>query len=99
MKNSTKKRKRKTFCLNKKNLRKKCKQTCKKRHRRQNNKKIQYGCKKSMKGGSMGIGFIDSFRYAVEDFATSSFNTIFGNDQIPSSPPMYDQFDRGANLG
>jgi hypothetical protein len=46
-----------------------------------------------MKGGSMGLGFIDSFRFAVDDFATSSFNTFFGNEQIPRSPAMYDQFD------
>tara|TARA_E500000178_G_scaffold16855_1_gene16070 strand:- start:466 stop:759 length:294 start_codon:yes stop_codon:yes gene_type:complete len=96
MNKSTKKKKK--FCLSKKNIGKRCKQTCKKRPRRNHNKKIQYGCKKIMKGGSMGLGFIDSFRYAVEDFATSSFNTILGNNQIPSSPPMYDQFNRGENL-
>lgn len=88
MKKATKKK----YCLSKKRLKNMCRKTCKKRNRR-NNKKIQYGCKKLFKGGSgTGIQFIDSFIDSLRDDATSAYNTVLGNDQIPRAAPMYDQF-------
>ena len=70
-----------------------CKKTCKKY--KLNNRKIQYGCKKLLKGGAFRFGLIDNIQYTLDDVAKTAYNTVLGNDQEYSSDPTKDQFLQG----